>query len=89
MDDYDGKDSKLISAIRDQDGRWLAVYTPEGAGFEVDLSSLKGDKLSAVWFDPRSGNETPAGDVANGIVKVAPPSKGKDSHDWTFYVLGG
>ncbi|OCF32316.1 hypothetical protein I316_05984 [Kwoniella heveanensis BCC8398] len=85
-DDYDGKDAKLISATRDKNGAWLAVYTPEGAVFEVDLSSLQGDKLTASWFNPRTGEEKSAGPVEKGQVKVVTPSKGKDNHDWVYYV---
>ncbi|OCF43452.1 hypothetical protein I317_02752 [Kwoniella heveanensis CBS 569] len=85
-DDYDGKDAKLISATRDKNDAWLAVYTPEGADFEVDLSSLQGDKLTASWFNPRTGEEKSAGPVEKGQVKVVTPSKGKDNHDWVYYV---
>ncbi|WVW83538.1 hypothetical protein I302_105559 [Kwoniella bestiolae CBS 10118] len=85
-DDYDGKDAKLISATRDSNGKWLAVYTPVGHEFKVDTSSLNGDTLSAVWYDPRSDKEISAGSVESGRVVARPPSSGKDDHDWVYYV---
>jgi hypothetical protein len=86
-EDVEGKDAKLIAGIRCSQGKWLAVYSPEGAPFEVDLSILRGKKATASWFNPRSGVTTPAGGAElSGAVRVVSPSSGPYEHDWVYYV---
>jgi hypothetical protein len=69
-------------------GKWLAVYSPEGAPFELDLSVLPGHKATANWFNPRNGVTTPAEpvDLNSGAVSVTPPSTGSYEHDWVYYL---
>jgi hypothetical protein len=62
------------------------VYTPTGAPFSVDLSSLKVCKLQASWYDPLSGkydsfNYTKP--ASGKVAKFTPPSA--NSHkDWVL-----
>jgi hypothetical protein len=87
-DDVEGKDAKLIAGTRCRQGKWLAVYSPEGAPFELDLSVLPGHKATANWFNPRNGVTTPAEpvDLNSGAVSVTPPSTGSYEHDWVYYL---
>ncbi|GFZ51157.1 hypothetical protein JCM24511_08915 [Saitozyma sp. JCM 24511] len=86
-DDVEGKDAKLIAGMRCDQGKWLAVYSPGGAPFEVDLSVLRGEKATASWFNPRNGVTTPAQPVElGGTVSVIPPSTGSYEHDWVYYL---
>ncbi|WWC61515.1 uncharacterized protein I303_104099 [Kwoniella dejecticola CBS 10117] len=86
VDDYDGKDAQVISGTRDTGGKWLAVYTPMGRNFILDTTGLAGAKLEAVWFNPRTGQEVPDGEVKREKIEVVPPSAGSDDHDWIYYV---
>jgi hypothetical protein len=86
-EDVEGKDAKLIAGIRCAQGKWLAVYSPEGVPFEVDLSVLRGRKATVSWFNPRSGVTSLAQPVELcGAVSVVPPSSGSYEHDWVYYV---
>lgn len=50
-----GTDEEHIAATRDSEGGFIMVYTPTGAPFTIDTSSLKGRDVKASWYDPVSG----------------------------------
>lgn len=49
-------------ATRDSGGRWAMVYAPVGRSFKVRTEKLSGEKLTAWWYDPRTGQATQAGE---------------------------
>jgi hypothetical protein len=53
-----------LAAARSTDRRILIAYIPTPRSVRVQLSELRGDKLSASWFDPQSGKRSPAGEFA-------------------------
>lgn len=73
-----GKGENRIQATRARDGAYLMAYVPDGREFTVDLSTLSGP-ARAWWFDPRSGEATPA-EVGSGRVTLTPP----DDEDWVL-----
>lgn len=58
-----------LSAAISADGKRLVAYIPTPRSFAVDLSRIKGGKLRAEWFDPTTGNRTPAGEFEPNAVK--------------------
>jgi hypothetical protein len=73
-----------VQACRAGDGAWALLYLPTGKAVTVDLSKLTGEKLSATWFDPRTGKETAAGAFAReGKREFTPPTSGK-GNDWVL-----
>lgn len=60
------------------------VYTPLGSPVTVALSKLKGDKLTAHWYDPRRGVSTRIGLFRRGAAReFVPPTKGR-GNDWVL-----
>lgn len=80
-------DEHFVIATREAKGAYAMVYFPMGDTTELDFSSLKGRKLKAAWFDPRTGVSFPyAGpQLVKGKNSVAPPSSGK-GNDWVLIV---
>ncbi len=65
---------------------YLFAYTYTGRAFKVRMGSIGGTKVSASWFDPRTGEAQPAGSMKNeGIVTFTPPEKG---NDWVLVLDG-
>ena len=50
-----GAGTRHVQATRDGLGRYALVYLPAGEKVELDAGQLSGEKLSAYWFDPRTG----------------------------------
>jgi hypothetical protein len=71
-------------ATRDTDGTYAMVYAPAGRPFSVRMDAIKGKKVKAWWFDPRTGKATAAGTHdAQGEKQFAPPSPGEHM-DWVL-----
>jgi hypothetical protein len=66
-------------ATRADDGSYLMVYSPSG-GFSVNLNKLSGTAVKAWWYNPRSGQATPATVTKGASVALTPP----DGNDWVF-----
>lgn len=69
-----------LDHIRGTRGRDYAfIYTPTGIDFEVVMGRISGKKVTASWYDPRTGSYRPAGEFDNkGIVAFTPPKKNID-----------
>ena len=60
-----GEGARYVSATRDSEGSFAMVYIPQaGQTIQVGLSSLKSG-LHASWFDPRTGEYAPIGEIQN------------------------
>ena len=54
------------------------VYAPVGRPFSVRMEVIKGPKVTAWWFDPRTGQASPLGEFANtGTRRFEPPLSGE------------
>lgn len=81
-DELEGADH--IAATRG-DG-YAFVYTAQGRPFTLNLAKISGQKVRCWWFNPRSGDSTPAGQFENtGTHAFTPPSQGFGS-DWVLIV---
>jgi hypothetical protein len=75
-----------IAACRAPDGRYALIYFPSGRPATIRTFLLKGPRLSAQWFDPRTGEFQDAPPVEVSPWKtslVQPPAAGK-SLDWVL-----
>jgi hypothetical protein len=71
-----------IQATRGKD--YALIYSSEGKSFTVVMGKISGEKIKALWFDPKTGKTTSAGEVANsGTKKYYPPNSGY-GNDWVL-----
>ena len=58
-----GEGTHHVQATRDADGSYALVYLPSCQPVTVDLERLSGEMLNVTWYDPRTGEARPAGQV--------------------------
>lgn len=70
-----------LAAARTPDGSTVIAYMPTSRTITVDTSKISGSKANAWWFDPRSGEASPADSHATqGLAEYSPPGPG----DWVL-----
>jgi hypothetical protein len=57
-----GPGADHVQATRDQNGTYAFVYVPTGRTITVDVRKVTSTRVRAWWFDPRTGEATPAGE---------------------------
>ncbi len=73
-----------LSATRDRNGSYAMIYSEQGDSFAVNLQLLSGKKITAWWFDVRSGRSIKIGTMEKKDRQwFYPPSKGK-GNDWVL-----
>ena len=71
-------------ATRDNEGTYAMVYAPVGRRFSVRMEAIRGPKVVAWWFDPRTGAATRIGEFPNsGEREFLPPDAGEQL-DWVL-----
>lgn len=71
-------------ATRDSEGSYAMVYAPAGRPFRVRLEKLSGARVTAWWFNPRTGQSTRIGEFEKqGEREFVPPEPGEAS-DWVL-----
>ena len=71
-------------ATRDQNGSYAMVYMPTGGKVDLDVTALASNKLTAWWYDPRTGSSFLGGEVLKSdYVTIHAPTSGK-GHDWVL-----
>lgn len=74
-----GEGGAHLEAARAADGSYGLIYLPLPAPVTIDLERLSGARLSAAWFDPRTGASTPIATFARaGTRTFTPPVEGPD-----------
>lgn len=64
---------------------WIAAYNHTGRDFTLKLDGAAGTRLTASWFNPRTGEVTPAGACSgNGSVAFNPPGNPTPGNDWVL-----
>ncbi len=73
-----------FAATRDEDGTWAMVYAPVGRPFSVRMDRIRGGRVKAWWFDPRTGESSAIGTFPNtGEREFTPPEPG-EMLDWVL-----
>jgi hypothetical protein len=71
-------------ATRDTEGRYAMVYAPVGRPFKVRRATVEGARVRAWWFNPRDGQATLIGELANeGELSFTPLDPG-ELLDWVL-----
>ncbi|MEN9938320.1 MAG: hypothetical protein RLZZ387_4899 [Chloroflexota bacterium] len=74
-----GEGGRHIRATRDGEGSYAMVYLPVSEPVTVRLDAVSGTTARAWWYDPRTGEASPAGELpASGTHTFAPPADGPD-----------
>ncbi len=78
------------SAASPMDGGFLLAYTPLGRPLAVRLDRLRGPRVRAYWFDPRSGTATRIGTFPGaGTHSFDPPGAEGRGNDWVLVLDSG
>jgi hypothetical protein len=73
-----------FKATRDAEGSYAMVYAPVGRAFTVRMRAIRGSRVRAWWFNPRSGEAREIGTFANtGERSFSPPDPG-EMLDWVL-----
>jgi len=71
-------------ATRDTAGTYAMVYAPVGRTFRVRMRVIAGPRVSAWWFNPRTGSATRIGSFTNESERAfTPPDRG-EMLDWVL-----
>lgn len=80
-----GEGADHVEAARAGDGSYAFVYVPAGRPATIDLSRLRGARVKAWWYDPRTGEAHAIGEWAReGRREFAPPGTPGRGHDWVL-----
>jgi hypothetical protein len=84
---YKGEGSQRRTAARAADGKFILAYLPEGGSIWMrGLDALTGNRLTASWFDPRTGAWTKIGEFEKtSSPSFEAPSSG-DTSDWVLVI---
>lgn len=73
-----------FSATRDEAGTYAMIYAPVSRPFSVRLDAIWGPKITAWWFNPRTGKATRIGELdPGGPRRFTPPDAG-EMLDWVL-----
>jgi hypothetical protein len=76
-----------FAATMDADGTYAMVYAPLGRAFSVNTKMLKGEKLVAWWYSPRTGKAQKIGKFVNdGSPRTFTPPTDGEALDWVLVV---
>ena len=72
-------------ATMDSDGSWAMVYAPIGRTFSVRGDMLRCERITAWWYDPRTGKAEKIGSIDNdgSPLTFTPPASG-EAQDWVL-----
>jgi hypothetical protein len=71
-------------ATRDEAGTYAMVYAPVGRPFSVRMDAIRGERVRAWWFNPRTGRASRIGEFPNtGARQFIPPDPGEEI-DWVL-----
>ncbi|MFC2123628.1 glycoside hydrolase family 140 protein [Bacteroidota bacterium] len=75
-----------VIATRDNGGSYAMIYYPTGKKVDLNLSALNARKISAWWYDPRTGNAYHEETILKpDIYTIIPPTSGR-GHDWVLVI---
>jgi hypothetical protein len=61
------------------------IYTYTGRSFKVNVNDFNGERMSASWFDPRTGTTNEVGEIlVAGVTEFDPPGSPEAGNDWVL-----
>ncbi|MDB6151804.1 MAG: putative endoglucanase [Chthoniobacteraceae bacterium] len=79
-----GAGTRHFAATRDTSGSYAMIYAPVGRPFKVRMDKISGTKVTAWWFDPRTGQSKQIGEFPNtGEHEFIHPDPG-EALDWVL-----
>lgn len=64
---------------------YALIYTYTGRKIAVNMGKIRGDKITASWYNPRNGKQTKIGIIENkGVQEFQPSGDKKDGNDWVL-----
>ncbi|MDB6172662.1 MAG: putative endoglucanase [Chthoniobacteraceae bacterium] len=79
-----GAGTRHFAATRDTSGSYAMIYAPVGRPFKVRMDRISGTKITAWWFDPRTGQSKQIGEFPNtGEHEFIHPAPG-EALDWVL-----
>jgi hypothetical protein len=71
----------LNLAAHHKDGQWIMAYLADKASFAIKMDKITaGNKVSAFWIDPRTGERTAIGSFSNtGVQSFTTPDGWEDA----------
>ena len=76
-----------FAATMDTDGTYAMVYAPLGRTFSVNTKMLKGEKIVAWWYSPRTGKAKKIGKFTNdGTPRTFTPPTDGEALDWVLVI---
>ncbi|WP_428232426.1 glycoside hydrolase family 140 protein [Flavobacterium sp.] len=64
---------------------YALIYTYTGRKIAVNMGKIRGDKVTASWYNPRNGKQTKIGIIDNkGVQEFQPSGDKKDGNDWVL-----
>lgn len=79
-----GLPAERIAATGSLAAGWAWIYSPQGAGFVIDLASFERRPVRATWFDPRTGMTQVAQAPDADHHAYDPPGVAGRSNDWVL-----
>jgi hypothetical protein len=73
-----------FSATRDADGTYAMVYAPVGRRFSVRMNVIAGPRVTAWWFNPRTGAATRIGEFPNTGERAFTTPDAGEMIDWVL-----
>lgn len=78
-----GEKYDYLTATRGKN--YALIYTYTGRKIAVNMGKIAGDKVTATWYNPRNGQKTKIGVIANkGTKEFQPSGKKEDGNDWVL-----
>jgi hypothetical protein len=76
-----------FAATMDSEGSYAMVYAPLGRTFSANMKMIKGEKIVAWWYSPRTGKARKIGKFANdGSARAFTPPSDGEALDWVLVV---
>ncbi len=80
--DQPGAGTRRFVATRDEARTYAMVYAPVSKPFTVRMDAIAGPKVTAWWFDPRTGTAVKAGEFPNTGTRGFSPGTPGEAADW-------
>jgi hypothetical protein len=77
-----GTNDCTVTALA-SDGSFTIAYLPTRRALTLNLAKLSGDRVTAFWFNPRTGEATPVGEFTEKTLHAFDPSR---EGDWVLVV---